>query len=100
MWHHLYIDDPTVAFVTSDKMKQSTLAVLRATKNYDAALFSRLDIETGGVHFYFAPGAVAIAKAFKASPCEKPTRTTAGGLLSGDQGAIARLFPGEVLERR
>ncbi|MCC7100283.1 MAG: hypothetical protein IT500_11905 [Rubrivivax sp.] len=95
MWHHLYIDDPNEAYITSKKMMEATMAALMASGDNDTALFSRLDIQTGGVNYYFTPSAASVARMFGAKPCDKPTWAVAGGLLVGDQGIFERAFPGQ-----
>lgn len=92
MWCHLYIDDPSVAFVTSTQMMKEHFELLAASGNMDCAIFSRIDNETGGMHYYFTPAAVSIASAHGADQCEKPLRRDIGSLLCGDQTVIGRLY--------
>jgi hypothetical protein len=92
MWYYLYIDDPNTAFVESSKFMEAILALMATSGNNDTAVFSRLDKHKGGVHYYFTPSAKAVAVAYGASPCEKPSTQEVGGLLAGEQTVIDRLF--------
>lgn len=91
MWHYLYIEEPNTALAESRKFMEAIFALIAATGNNYVAVFSRLD-KTGGVHYYFTPPAKAVAVAYGASPCERPSKQEAGGLLVGDQTLLDRLF--------
>jgi hypothetical protein len=91
MWYYLYIDNPNEAFMQASKFMEAIFA-LRVSGNKDAAVFSRLDEYTGGVHYYFTPSAKSVAVAYGANPCEKPSKQEMGGLLVGDQTIIDRFF--------
>ena len=92
-WHHKYIDDPTEAFNESGEYiaRMDILYLVPGTK--DAAIYSRLDKQSGGMHYYFTPGAGAIAMTFKATPCEKPLQADVGALLIGDHNLLEHLYP-------
>ena len=92
MWHYLYIDDPNTAYFESKRFMEAVSAHMSTSGDNDIAVFSRLDKQTGGVHYYFTPLAKAVAVAHGASPHEKPSKQEAGGLLIGDQTVIDRLF--------
>lgn len=91
MWHHLYIDDATTAQALSLRLYDEHFAALVLRRDPESAIFSRLDVETHGVHFYFTPAASGLAMAHGASPCGPPTRQEAGGLISGEATASALL---------
>ena len=65
-----------------------------AGKPADMAVFTRR--EDGGLHCevvaYFAPAARAVADAFEAKPCARPSRTGLE-LLAGDERCWPALFP-------
>ena len=71
-----------------------------AGKPTDMAVFTRNESE-GRVHCvviaYFTPAAYAVAEAFDAEPCEKPSRTGLG-LLAGDPNCWVFFFPDGNLE--
>lgn len=92
MWHHLYVEGTDRAFDVSTAIHKAIFVLLAAGVK-DAAVFSKINDEHSGTHFYFAPQAQVIAVAFKASPCDTPTsRQEVGGLLCGEQTVINRLF--------
>lgn len=90
-WHYLYIEDHNEAFHTEKKIMDEYTALFLLAKQDNLCIFSRLS-ETGGTHFYFAPGTEAIAKKHKAIPCKKPSRQEVGGLTCGDQTRVESLF--------
>ena len=92
-WHHKYIDDPIAAFRESKQFMGAIEAATLHAPLMDIALYSKLDLSTGGINYYFTPAAEQIAKAFFATPCEKPSRVNIGSLLVGDQTLILRLYP-------
>ena len=92
-WHHKYIDNPTLALVESRQYMDAITPFFAVQENQrTCAIFARLDEETGGVHYYFTPAAKPIAIAFKAEPCNKPTKSEIGSLLVGDSTLINRLY--------
>lgn len=92
-WHYKYIDDPSKAFIESGKYQESLEVFLRLTRTSDAAIYSKIDAGTGGMHYHFTPAASAVAMAFNATQCPKPSRAAIGGLLIGDQSLLGRLYP-------
>ena len=90
MWHYIYIDDRKKAQLAAEPMMNATRAFIDGdlVANKDAALFSRYDQVTGGVHYYFSPQAASVARGFDAVPCDKPSREELGKILSGDDVAI------------
>ena len=92
-WHHKYIDDPTEALIESGKFQQLLEGFLLLSRASDAAIYSRMDVGTGGMHYYFTPAAASVANAFSANQCSKPSRADVGGLLIGDQMLLGRLYP-------
>lgn len=90
MWHHLFEETQTSEL--SDSIHKTMFALLAVTWNLNAAAFSRFDPNTGGVHYYFSPGAENIAKVHGAIACEKPSLKEAGGLFHGDQTVMKRLW--------
>jgi hypothetical protein len=91
MWYHLYIEEPDTALALSRKFMEAVIALIAVSDNNDVAVFSRND-KTEGVHYYFTPPAMAVAVAYGASPCERPSKREAGGLLVGDQTLLGHLF--------
>jgi hypothetical protein len=62
----------------------------------EMALFSRSNTLTPDfLTIYFTPAAAEVAKVFNASPCIKPSVSSAGpiGQLAGDQKALHVFFP-------
>lgn len=82
-WRYAYIDNPQEALSASGKMREQVLAAVLAGAT-SAAIFSRIDPEHGGTHFYFNAAAGAVASAHRATPCPPPTLKQAGGLLAGN----------------
>lgn len=92
MWHHLYIDHPDDAHIATGTIQKSASAVMLATGNKNVAVFSRIDDEKPGMHFYFSPAASSVARGCGAATCGKPAKEEVGSLLFGDQTVIPRLF--------
>jgi len=91
-WNYKYIDDPSAAYAESTRYLSAMTAVLLLPVAQDAAIYSRADDVTGGMHYYFTPAASNVASKFGACPCSKPSRSEIGGLLVGDQTLINRLY--------
>lgn len=92
-WYHKYINHPTVALHESRQYMDAITPLFLIQENQrDCAIFSRLDENTGGVHYYFTPKAEVIALAFHATSCNKPSKNEIGGLLVGDATLISRLY--------
>jgi hypothetical protein len=88
------------AMLAGDSLEQvKTLFLSRCTapdQATDMAVFVRHESEGRlhcEVHVYFSPAAVAVAKAFGAVPCTKPSAADLG-LLAGSKASMAVLFPG------
>lgn len=92
-WFHKYIDDPSAAFSECDRYQAAMEALFLLSGTRDAAIYSRLDNASGGVHYYFTPTAKRVATSFNATPCQKPSRDEIGSLLVGDMTLIDRLYP-------
>lgn len=57
-WYHKYINHPTVALHESRQYMDAITPLFLIQENQrDCAIFSRLDENTGGVHYYFTPKA-------------------------------------------
>ena len=92
MWHHLYVEGTDRAYGVSTAIHRAMFILLAAGEK-DAAVFSKINDEHSGTHFYFSPQAEQVAAAFNATPCDTPPlRQEVGGLLSGEQTVINRLF--------
>lgn len=89
MWYHLYIENPDIALAKSKLIMNAVDALLTSTQNNEVALFSKLDDRYSGVHYYFTPPTQAVAVAFGASLCEKPSKQMVGGLLVGNQAVVS-----------
>lgn len=85
-WRHIYIADHREAFSTSGAIHKQILAAMLSGAT-SAAVFSRLDRERGGTHFYFNAAASTVAAMHGATPCPAPTLEQAGGLLIGEASA-------------
>lgn len=92
IWHHLFVEDPDKTMAMAESIHRAMFAFLAVSKDLDAAAFSRIDQDTGGVHYFFSPAAERVAKKYGAMPCEDPSMQEAGGLLFGDQTVIKRLY--------
>lgn len=81
-WYHIYSNEVSSAYQLSGLLQKQALAM--AAIRPGVSVFSRLDRETGGTHFYFPPEMNALAVQHGASPCQKPSKQEVGGLLFGD----------------
>lgn len=81
-WFYLYKNGVDDSFKMATLLQKQALAM--AMIKPGVSVFSRLDRETGGTHFYFPPEMEALAVQHGASPCQKPSKQEAGGLLFGD----------------
>ena len=95
-WYSLTLGDGMWAPTLSAQIEKEFLAAFDAAgKPADMAVFTRNESE-GRLHCeviaYFSPAAQAIAEAFDAEPCEKPSRTGLG-LLTGDPNCWVLFFP-------
>lgn len=94
-WYSLTLGDGMWAPTLSAQIEKEFLAVFeKSDKPLDMAVFTRNESE-GRLHCeviaYFSPAARAIAEAFDAEPCEKPSRTGLS-LLTGDPNCWMFLF--------
>ena len=83
----------------TDRIREAWFAArsIQAQQGYhptDAAVFSYYDVEADEVTVYFSPSAELLARAFDATPCDKPTPAERFGLLAGDAGAMETHFLG------
>lgn len=95
-WYTLPLGDGLMASEPSNRIVDGFQAAYEAAaRPADMAVFTRYDAE-GGLHCevtaFFSPAAAALAETFGARPCPKPARAGLG-LLAGDEGAWALLFP-------
>ena len=94
-WYSITLGDGMWAPTLSAQIEKEFLAVFeKSDKPLDMAVFTRNESE-GRLHCeviaYFSPAARAIAEAFDAEPCEKPSRTGLS-LLTGDPNCWMFLF--------
>ena len=100
-WYSIAIGDGMWAPTLSTQIEEFFLPLFdEAGKPTDMAVFTRNESE-GRLHCvviaYFSPAAYAVAEAFDAEPCEKPSRTGLG-LLAGDPNCWVFFFPDGNLE--
>ncbi|MBL8078169.1 MAG: hypothetical protein JNM55_09435 [Anaerolineales bacterium] len=99
-WYSATLGDGMWAPTLSAQIDKEFLAAFdKAGKPVDMAVFTRNESE-GRLHCeviaYFSPAAYAVAEAFDAEPCEKPS--CAGlGLLAGDPNCWVLFFPDDNL---
>lgn len=92
-WYLKELGDGIEAYQPSYQIMEAFTPVFAAAGcPHDMAVFSRYDLKTNMVTVYFSPSASGLAKAFNASPCEKPVRPGLG-LLVGDVRSWTVLFP-------
>lgn len=96
-WRSTSLGDAQTAFMDCRDIAEVFEAMFEtAGRPEDMAVFVRNDSE-GRLHcevtVFFSPAAQALAKRYRAGPCEKPS---ADGLdlLAGDPACWPRLFPG------
>lgn len=92
-WYYLYIDDPQASFLRSGEFTTAMNALGLGSDGSNAAIYAAFDWQTGGVHYYFTPGASAVALMFAARPWNIPSRQALGDLLVGDTKLVERLYP-------
>lgn len=93
-WFSKTLGDGVQAFEPTRQIQDAFLQVFAAAgQPTDMAVFSRYELEKNIVTVYFSPGAVALAKMFGATACEKPSREGRLSLLVGDQGCLEMFFP-------
>ena len=92
-WYSKALGDGVAAFKPSmDIHAAFTSAYIAAGQPIEMAVFSRNDPKANIVTVYFTPSAMVLAKAFGASPCEKPDREGLG-LLVGDTRCWQLYYP-------
>jgi hypothetical protein len=102
-WHSISLGDGIMAAMPIAEIEKAFLqAFAAAGRPIEMAVFTRPESE-GRLHCeifaYFSPASAAVAEAFDAEPCAKPTRAGLG-LLAGDERAWSVLFPESVDDRR
>ncbi|MFQ1996311.1 hypothetical protein ACK35E_02795 [Aeromonas veronii] len=71
MWSYLYVSDlPTCVSVST--LLRNSLDIMHSYTNPDLMrviqVFSRVDVATGGIHFYFSPAAMQLGNIVGAQP--------------------------------
>ena len=100
-WHSKEIVNDDEAYKLDTKVQEAYLTLVHAGHySSDAAVFSRNDIETNVITFYFTPSADLLSKAFRAVPCEKPIPQEGFGLCVGDDRVWEAYFPGYRARRQ
>ena len=104
-WYKKELGDGVEAFVPTTKIQNAFLTLARSQAqlgqySFDAAVFSRYDLETNVVTVYFTPSARLLATAYGATACMKPVPTEGFALVVGDSRAWEAHFPGYLEERR
>lgn len=94
-WFSVDLGDGVAAYGPSLKIQEAfTSFFIAADCPQDMAVFSRYNLKQNVVTVYFTPSASSIAKLFKATPCEKPSRPELG-LLVGDVRVWAIFYPAQ-----
>ena len=94
-WYSKELGDGMQALAPATEIQEAFLPMFAASgQPIDMAVFSRYDLEKNLVTTYFSPKAVALAKMFGATPCEKPSITNLA-LNVGDARCWQELFPDE-----
>ncbi len=89
MWSYLYLSD-FKAFTDVSNVIKDSLNALKCGTAYGSSeevhVFPRLDGVTGGVHYYFSPGAKEIAEMVGAKECDvAPFEILQGQILVSDR---------------
>jgi hypothetical protein len=92
-WHYLYIDDPIASLKRSGEFCNALIAAGLSFDGSNAAIYAHFDLQKGGVHYYFSPGAIAVALMFGAVSQNQPAREAIGEFVEGDRTLIDRLYP-------
>ncbi len=95
-WYSISLGDGMMATIPSAEIEERFQRSFSASgRPVDMAVFTRSESE-GRLHCeviaYFSPAASEVAQAVEAEPCNAPARTGLG-LLAGDPGCWAILFP-------
>ena len=95
-WYSLILGDAMMAHQPLEQIREVFDQFVRKNGcSIELAIFTRNESE-GRLHCevtaYFSPAASEIAKLFKATPCQKPSRDNLD-LFAGDENCSAVLFP-------
>lgn len=96
-WYYATLLERNGAYETCQKIRKTFADVSKSigVSKY-AAIFSSSDIAQQSVTVYFSPPTSMLAKAFGASPCEKPTLRNNLTLLAGVPQSWGIHFPGHT----
>jgi len=93
-WHSKELGDGVDALAPQRAILDAFIQLVKAGSQLAGiAVFSSYDTHRNVVTVYFTPNATAIAQAFGALPCERPSREHRLGLLAGDQKCWILLEP-------
>ena len=100
-WHSKAVGDGIAAFQPAMQLHQAFLTMATASEGVptNAAIFSYHDLHANVVTWYFSPEAINLAKAFGATPCDKPIPSEGFGLLVGDARGWEAHFPSYLASR-
>ena len=101
-WHMKTFSDPMVALGPSSTLHDAffSMCVARGGKPGTMAVFSHHDLRTNQVTWFFSPDAALLAKAFDATPCDKPDPLPGLALSVGDAASWQTHFPGHTPSSR
>ena len=104
-WHSKELGDGVEAFDPTTEIQESFLTLVQTQAQtghypFDAAVFSRHDLETNVVTVYFTPSVELLAMECGATPCEKPEAAGDFALIVGDERAWEAHFPGYLEQHR
>jgi hypothetical protein len=102
-WHSKNVGDGVEALAPSMQLHEAFAALASASTGGlppGIGVFSRYDLGTNTVTWYFSPEASSLSKVFKAVPCEKPVPSEGFGLLVGDARSWEVHFAGYLARRR
>ncbi len=92
-WYYRRVESKELAARFTEEIQEKQIELLLSGKSTrNAVVFLRREKNTGAAHYYFSPAARGLATACGASPCAKPSREEAGGMLCGDLSVIDHLF--------
>ncbi len=96
-WYSTTLKERNGAYETCQKIRKTFADVSKSigVSKY-AAIFSANDIAQQSITVYFSPPTSMLAKAFGASPCEKPTIRNNLTLLAGLPQSWRIHFPGHT----
>jgi hypothetical protein len=104
-WYYKSLGDGVEAYAPSRAIQEAVMASIVASAaaghaNTGAAVFSAYDLEANVVTVWFTPELEHIARAFGATPCDKPRPAGGFGFSAGYTDAWEIYFPGYVPSRR